>query len=44
MRVGDGVELANFVVADTTFTSGYFGTLTFSQHDACIGPLFVECL
>jgi len=43
-RVSDGAMLANFVVPDTTFTSGYFGTLAFSQNDACAGPLLVECL
>jgi hypothetical protein len=43
-RVGDGLVLANFMVADNTYTSGYFGTLTFSQHDGCVGPLLVSCL
>lgn len=43
-RVSDGAMLASFVVADTTFTAGYFGSLTFSQHDACTGPLLASCL
>jgi hypothetical protein len=43
-RTSDGVQLASFVVPDSTYTSGYFGTLTFSQNDACAGPLLVSCL
>lgn len=44
VRQSDGVVLANFVVADNTFTSGYFGGTTYSQQNACIGPLTAECL
>jgi hypothetical protein len=44
VRDSDGVELANFLVADTTYTSGYFGSTTASQQGACVGPLFAECL
>lgn len=44
MIVSDGTVLADFFVADTTFTSGYFGGTTYSQQNACIGPLSVECL
>jgi len=43
-RVSDGVELASFMVADNTFTEGYFGSITFSQQDACTGPLQIGCL
>jgi hypothetical protein len=44
VRDSDMVELANFNVADTTYTSGYFGSTTASQQGACVGPLFAECL
>ena len=44
VRTNDGVLLADFFVGDTTFTSGYFGTTTYSQANACIGPLTAECL
>jgi len=44
VRNSDGMELANFVIADATFTSGFFGSTTFSQTNACVGPLFAECL
>lgn len=43
-RVDDGSMIASFMVTDTTYTTGYFGTLTFSQWDACVGPLLVSCL
>jgi Thrombospondin C-terminal region len=44
VRDSDLVEIANFLVADTTFTSGYFGSTTASQEGACVGPLYAECL
>ncbi len=44
VRDGDGVQITSFVVNDTTFTSGFFGSTTWSQANACTGPLFAECL
>jgi hypothetical protein len=44
VRDSDLVEITNFVVTDTTFTSGFFGSTTASQEGACVGPLFAECL
>ena len=44
VRDSDGMLITNFLVADTTFTSGYFGSTTASQQGACVGPLFAECL
>jgi hypothetical protein len=44
VRESDGMVIAAFFVADTTFTSGYFGGTTYSQQNACIGPLTAECL
>ncbi|MEM7156759.1 MAG: hypothetical protein AAF799_28175 [Myxococcota bacterium] len=44
VRDGDKAEMASFNVTDTTFTSGYFGSTTLSQTDACVGPLYAECL
>ncbi len=35
---------AQFSVTDTTFTSGFFGSTTASQQNACVGPLFASCL
>ncbi|MBL4683805.1 MAG: hypothetical protein JKY37_04390 [Nannocystaceae bacterium] len=43
-RDSDSFELASFSVTDTTFSSGYFGSTTLSQENACVGPLFAECL
>ena len=43
-RVSDSTEIASFSVADTTYPSGFFGSTTFSQADACVGPLFASCL
>jgi len=43
-RDSDMMQIASFVIADTTFTSGYFGSTTASQANACTGPLFAECL
>ena len=43
-RDSDLAQIANFVVADTTFTSGSFGSTTLSQENACVGPLFGQCL
>lgn len=44
VRDSDGVELASFAIGDATFTSGFFGSTTYSQANACVGPLFAECL
>ena len=44
VRDGDGVEITSFGVVDTTFTSGFFGSTTLSQANACVGPLSAECL
>jgi hypothetical protein len=44
VRDSDLVEMANFLVADTTYTTGYFGSTTASQQGACVGPLYAECL
>jgi hypothetical protein len=44
VRDSDSVQIASFVVADTTYTTGYFGSTTASQVGACVGPLFAECL
>ena len=43
-RDSDMAEMVSIGMADTTFTSGYFGSTTISQTDACVGPLFAECL
>jgi len=40
----DDSVVATFPVADTTFTSGFFGSTTRSQENACVGPLFASCL
>ncbi len=44
VRQSDSVEIAAFTVTDTTFTSGFFGSTTFSQINACVGPLHASCL
>lgn len=44
VRDSDGVVMATASISDTTFTSGYFGSTTFSQTNACVGPLFASCL
>lgn len=44
VRDSDAFQIASFVVADTTYTAGYFGSTTASQVGACVGPLFAECL
>ncbi|MEX1365069.1 MAG: hypothetical protein AB1Z98_18210 [Nannocystaceae bacterium] len=44
VRDSDAVQITAFTVADTTFTSGFFGSTTASQQGACVGPLFAECL
>jgi hypothetical protein len=44
VRESDLVEVASFLVADTTYTTGYFGSTTASQQGACVGPLYAECL
>ena len=40
----DDSVVATFSVDDTTFTSGFFGSTTRSQENACVGPLFATCL
>lgn len=44
VRDSDAVEITSFMVADTTYTTGYFGSTTASQPGACAGPLFAECI
>jgi hypothetical protein len=44
VRDSDGVQIAAFDVDDVTFPSGAFGSITFSQSNACIGPLNATCL
>jgi len=43
IRGGDGALVAEFVVADNTYTRGFFGGTTFSQPSACVGPLSATC-
>jgi hypothetical protein len=43
-RVSDDTTIAMFDVTDTTFTSGFFGSTTISQENACVGPLNAACL
>ncbi|HET6584556.1 MAG TPA: hypothetical protein VFG69_13935 [Nannocystaceae bacterium] len=43
-RVGDNAVIAMFDVADSTFQSGFFGSTTISQENACVGPLNAACL
>ncbi len=43
-RDSDGTQITTFAVDDTTFTSGFFGSTTVSQDNACVGPLFGSCL
>jgi hypothetical protein len=44
IRQSDAGVVATFTVADTTFTSGFFGSTTISQENACVGPLNATCL
>lgn len=44
VRDSDSAVITTFMVADTTYTSGFFGSTTASQQGACAGPLFAECL
>jgi len=44
VRVGDNAVIAMFDVDDATFASGYFGSTTISQENACVGPLNASCL
>lgn len=39
-----GAIVADFTIVDDTFPSGSFGSVTFSQANACVGPLFGTCL
>ncbi|MBX7082571.1 MAG: hypothetical protein K1X88_25425 [Nannocystaceae bacterium] len=43
-RDSDSVQMAQFDVNDATFPSGSFGSTTFSQTNACVGPLNASCL
>ena len=43
-RISDSATVASFSVTDTTWTSGYIGSTTMSQANACTGPLFASCL
>jgi hypothetical protein len=43
-RDSDGAQIAQFDVVDNTFEDGFFGSSTFSQINACIGPLNATCL
>jgi hypothetical protein len=43
-RDSDGAQIAQFDVVDNTFEEGFFGSSTFSQINACIGPLNANCL
>jgi hypothetical protein len=43
-RVSDNAVIASFDVDDTTFESGFFGSTTISQQNACVGPLNASCL
>lgn len=42
-RLSDSFEMANFLVADTTYPNGSFGSTTLSQEMACTGPLEAQC-
>jgi hypothetical protein len=44
VQQSDGTTVAAFTVTDTTFTSGFFGSTTISQTNACVGPLNASCL
>lgn len=44
VRDGDMTQIAAFVVPDATFTSGSLGWSSFSQINACTGPLGAACL
>ena len=44
VRDDDMVEIASFAIADNNYTTGFFGSTTLSQANACAGPLFAECL
>ncbi len=43
-RDSDDSVVTSFTVTDTTFASGFFGSTTRSQANACVGPLFSTCL
>ncbi|MBV1860348.1 MAG: hypothetical protein KUG77_18190, partial [Nannocystaceae bacterium] len=43
-RTSDDTEIASFTIVDGTFPSGSFGSTTYSQANACVGPLLGECL
>jgi hypothetical protein len=43
-RVSDDATIAMFDVDDATFGSGFFGSTTISQENACVGPLNASCL
>ena len=43
-RDSDGAQIASFTITDSTFPSGFFGSTTLSQANACVGPLLAQCL
>ena len=44
VRQSDTAVIADFMVNDMTYTLGHFGSTTYSQENACVGPLAAECL
>ncbi len=44
LRDSDSFQVAQFDVVDATFGDGFFGSSSFSQINACIGPLNATCL
>ncbi len=40
----NNMQVANFVVMDSTYPNGQFGTYDFSQINACSGPWLSNCL
>jgi hypothetical protein len=43
-NLGNNMVVANFVVMDSTYPSGQFGTYDYSQIRACNGPWLSNCL
>ena len=43
-RTSDDSIVTSFTVDDTNYTSGFFGSTTLSQGNACVGPLFASCI
>lgn len=44
VNLGNNTVVANFVVVDSTYPSGQFGTFDYSQIRACNGPWTSNCL